>query len=728
MGVGAPEDHSGERLFRRTPHVILTAGEVKEAVTELLEQPIFVFDIETDSLDARNNNLLWVGLGGPAKNYLIPTGHPKGFTIRAEHKEKTAACLFYPEGDERRLTPKTGKPSWKMIEHTVDATYAPSPKQLYPHQVMEMLEPLMFSDRGILGHSVKFDLQSVAKYYDGEIPPGPYHDTILVKHTLVEDLNDYGLKELICDWFGIHPAKRKAFYPNLGKAGIERFGMDEVARYLAKDLRYCWQYFNRLHPLLERRGVQQVYDFEMTVYAVIMKMEQHGFPVSLDKVEKVRTSLNDQIAEVEAEIYEIADDSFSMSNLDLKRWVLFGEWSGEGAPLGDAKRPLVSQKLRVWSRTKKQGVPSVTQTVLDFYAERGVKIAELFKQWSELEKLRGTFIGHPPDPTAKDEDDRPPTGLYRFAKVDGGVLKVHTGYKQHGTVTGRLSATTPNLQQLPREMEGRESIRDLFVPAPGHVLVVADYDQVELRCAGYLAKDPNMIEVFKNGEDIHRRAAAAMFGCLLEEVTADMRHVGKTQNFATLYGAGPDKIAAVAGCSVEHAEIMIEGYYEEFQLLERWKARELQKARKNGDRKNPDMYPPYVEIPPNGRKRRLPDLFIMDYDRDPVSGKSLVWRRHKAERQAINAIVQGFASNITKLAMLDLDQVLPKNAAMLAQVHDEIVVQAPEEDVDVVMRLVAATMGGVTDPRTGKSILGEIPLVASAATGNSWSDAKRKAA
>jgi DNA polymerase-1 len=470
----------------------------------------------------------------------------------------------------------------------------------------------------------------------------------------------------------------------------------------------------------------------MQVYPVIMKMEQNGFPVDMSKVDEVKAELDRQIADVESQCFWLAGDEFSLSDLDAKRWVLFGEArkNPEGMLIpeyGRSKRKLKSQNLRVWSRTKKTHEPSLTAAVLDFYAERGNRMAELLSQWSGLEKLRGTFVGHPYNPDAKKEEDRPATGLYRFAVTNrDGTRTVHTGYKQHGTVTGRLSSTTPNLQQLPREMEGRASIRDLFVAAPGKLLIVADYDQVELRCAGYLSKDANMIEVFREGQDIHRQAAAAMFRLDPRDVTGDQRQVGKTQNFAVLYGAGPDKIAAVAGCSVERAEELIAGYFQAFPSLERWKAKEIQNARKRGDRQN-YLRPPHVVIPPNMRQRRLPDLFIMDHETDD-EGKSLKWKRYRAERQAINAIVQGFASNITKLAMLKLDAELPETTPMLAQVHDEIVFQVDEQWADEQMEVISRVMGEITNPTTGKPILGEIPLVASAATGTSWANAKKKAA
>jgi DNA polymerase-1 len=678
----------------RAPRLLLTAQQVEAAVAHLSQFDRFVIDIETTSVDPRTNSLLWVGLGGPNCVYLIPCGHPKGNVLVPEHKEKTAAFIHYGPDDKRSYT-GTGKASMRMIEHTVPAIYASPPEQLYPHQVCELIRPLLFSDRFKLGHNVKFDLQSLAKYYDGVIPPPPYDDTIIVRHVLSEELQEYGLKWLTCEWFGVPKAQRNEFYPALGKHGIEQYGLDEVARYLAKDVRYCWLMFNRFFPLLESRDLLGVYAFEMSVYPVIMRMEQRGFRVDLSKMDTVRKDLERRIHEVEQQCYIMAGDEFSLSNTDAKRWVLFGEDIPE---FGKSKRKLHSQNLRVLRRTPKEQKPAVTADVLEWYADRGNKMAEFLGEWAELEKVRGTFI----------------EGLSSFLRPHKNDLPtIHTSYKQHGTVTGRLSSATPNLQQLPRG----STIRDLFVAGAGNLLIVADYDQIELRCAGYLSQDPEMIAVFKRGEDIHRSAAAAMFRLDPADVTSELRQVGKTQNFAVLYGAGPDKIAAVAGCSKTRAEELIKGYFQTFPALEEWKYKELQRARKRGDRANPLHDPPRVVIPPNGRLRRLPDLFELQED----------WIRYRAERQAINAIVQGFAANITKLAMLSLEDSLPDDSAMLAQVHDEIVVLAPEGRTAVVLPIVVRTMGDIVHPETGEPILGEIPLVASAATGTSWAAAKAAA-
>jgi DNA polymerase-1 len=671
-----------------------------------------VFDVETTFGGAARNELRWIGIGAEGLVHLIPCGHPLGPVKKPRHKDKTAAFLFYGPDDVRSYTPGTRKlpveqrkPSWRAVEHNVEATYWPPPTQLYPHEVMDLLRPIMFSDKGKVGHNVKFDLETVAKYYGGEIPPGPYHDTIVLTHVLDEDRMSYDLKTLTADWFKVPYDKRAAWYPNLGKQGTDNFGMDEIARYLAKDVRYAWMRFQDLIPRLERKGLRQVYDFEMQVYASVMRMEVHGFPIDLSRMEEVRASLQSQIAEAEQEAWKIAGDQFPLSNLDAKRWVLFGE-SGHtnpaGVPIpvyGQNKLKLKSQNLRVRTRTQKEEVPQVTAAVLEYYAEKGNRMAELLSDWAGLEKLRGTFID----------------GMDKFlVSHPGGLPTVHSSFKFHGTVTGRFSASEPNIHQLPREQKGRHSIRELFVAGPGRRLIVADYDQIELRCAGFLSGDPEMVRVFKRGEDIHRSAAAAMFRMDPADVSSELRQVGKTQNFAVLYGAGPDKIAYVARCSIDRAQELIRSYFATFALLERWKYRELQLARKRGDRQNPWMDPPRVVIPPFGRLRRLPNLFELDKD----------YIRFHAERQAINALCQGFAAYVTKLAMVELHDTLPKGATMIAQVHDEIIVIADDEVAAEAELITKKVMEGVMDPVSGKPILGTVPLVASAATGDTWAEAK----
>ena len=700
----------------RVPHVITDVAEVHAAVGKLLAGEAFCIDIESrerqkDYPNPRTNEVTWVGLAGHGQVYLIPMGHPKGITLVPEHRAKRTLVEIYGLDDPRVLT-KTGKISQASKEVTIPAVYAPPPPQLWQHEVFDALQPLLFSERAKVGHNVKFDIQSVAKYYGGKIPPGPYHDTIVSTHVLDESLDAYDLKSLTCEWLHIPLYRRAKFYPNMGKSGIDNFGLDEIARYLTKDLHYCWVRHQMMMDKLRRKKLMPVYDFEMDIYPVLIDIEQGGFSVDPDQLDSVRTELQDGISHIEEEAWVLAGDTFSLSHTDTKRWVMFGEKETTKPAFGtvvdkdspefgkSTRRPLKSQNLRVISRTTETKVPQVTQAVLESYADRGNRMAELFMEWSLMEKLRGTFVeGLSALLTYHDGDDLP---------------RIHTGFKQHGTVTGRLSSARPNLQQLPRGTK----IRDLFVAGPGRVLIVADYDQIELRCTAEQSGDKVMRQVFMEGRDIHRQAAAAALRMKPEDISAEMRQVGKTLNFATLYGAAEMKIAMVAGGSIQRGREFLDRYYAQFAGLKPWKNRVLRDARARGDRADFMSHPPSVLIPPLGRLRRLPDLYINPHD------KADGWRCWRAERQAINAVIQGYASYITKMAMKDLAPILKEYPArMVVQVHDEIVVSVDEKWVSEVQPLVVSTMGGIRG-MDGQPILGDIPLIASAGVGYSWAKAK----
>jgi DNA polymerase-1 len=710
----------------RTPHVILTADELRDVARGLDRETEFVIDLETTSA-RRDSEMLWIGIGTPHQRHLIPIGHPKGVLIEGTHKEKEMACRHYPSTDKRHWTPITNKPSLKMVEYTVEARYAPPPKQMSPPQAVEILRPIIYSERKKIGHNVKFDLMTWARYNGGEIPPPPYADTMLIEHCLDEgygeSIRPFGLKELIYDEFSVLPEKRQQFYPSMGKAGVVNFGLDQVARYLTKDLHWAWYVYKTRHKRLKAAGVLDAYRLEMDLYPAIMGMEYHGFTVDLTQIGQVQADLEADIQRIEKEVWEITGGQFPLSNLDAKRWVLFGE----GEPVISNSRPvkvLRSQNLPVISRTPKQQAPKVTQEVLESFSDKGNDLASLLLEWSTQEKLRGTFIGHPRftkiDPDTEAEVEVDPTGIYRFlVYLDGKVPTLHTSFKQHGTKTGRLSASEPNLQQLPKG----STIRQLFVAPKGRTLVVADYDQIELRCVGFLSRDPAMLEVFGRGEDIHRRAASVMYRVAPEKVTGDQRSVGKHQNFATLYGAGKEKIAQVARISEQRAAALIRNYYSEFRGLEPWKRKVLLEALAAGNKFAPDVNPPYVLIPPFGRRRRIPDLSLLTIGR---LEKNEFRRLRRAERQAVNAKVQGFAAAITKMAMIELEEQLKAYPAhMVAQVHDEIVVDCDEGAADEVSALMNSVMSGVLDP-SGDPVLGAVPLVVSVAYGYTWAEAKGK--
>ena len=326
-----------------------------------------------------------------------------------------------------------------MIEITIPTLYADPPAQVPPGDVADIIRPLLFSDRSKVGSNVKFDIQSLFKYYD-KMPPGPYHDTIVLRHILNENLREYGLKPLTYSTFGWRQRERDR-YPDLGRQDVSNFGLDEVARYLNKDLRYAWLLFHRDTRMLVRKRLERVYEFEMALYPVLMEMEYEGFPVDFTEMESVRSDLLKRIGEIEHAVWKEVGDEFPLSNTEHKRWVMFGYRT----PLPKSKqtardkvlrkeiprgtptdRELGTQELPPLTVTEKTQTPQITKTVLDYYANQGNPIANALLEWSALEKLRGTFIEG--------------FGRYLQPHADG-TQRLHTGFKQHGTVTGRLTSS-----------------------------------------------------------------------------------------------------------------------------------------------------------------------------------------------------------------------------------------------------------------------------------------------
>jgi DNA polymerase I-like protein with 3'-5' exonuclease and polymerase domains len=666
------EDRTQGGRLRPFPSVVRTREQLEKAVEHLSKYDEFTVDVETNFAHPKINEISWIGFAVPDRVVLIPMGHPKGVLITPSYSEKRL-----PPEEERKVL-KNGKLSEVKKPYTVPATFADPGPQLRQDEVFELLKPLFFSDRTKIGHNVKFDIESISKYY-GEIPPGPYVDTIILTHVLDENLDRYGLKDLIMDWLRVppNPDVRKKFYPNLGKIGVSEQPIDEVAQYLAKDVWYTHLYYRENVRLLNRvPALRETFDIEMGLYPVLMDMELTGIKINVDLLKRRGEELEHDRAATAGRIWSICGEQFPVSNPTMKRKYLFGPKKDGG------------QGLKPMTFTAKTNTPQLNQATLEHYAKEN-ELAALMLEWSEKDKIIGTFI----------------EGLTE--KLVKGRL--HTSFNQHRTVTGRLSSMNPNLQQIPRG----DIIRDTFIADEGRLLVVADYDQVELRCAAFLSNDAEMVRVFREGLDIHAQAAAAMLDVPLDEVTKDQRQVGKTQNFGTLYGAGPQKIATVANCSMEQAQEFIARYFEQFAGLSAWKDGMILKARKTGRRNDGKMIP-YADIPPFGRRRRLPDLYAEEM-RD----------RSRAERQVINSIVQGFAASVMKCALIDLRENIVQSGLpidILLNVHDEVVVQAPENMIEEAKALVVGTMSAVT--YNGDPILGSVPLTADAGIGKSWSEAK----
>ena len=604
------------------------------------------------ALDPLRNEVFWIGLATRGESWAIPMGHSRGALLEPE--EIGDGTTVPPAGYRKIL--KNGQESMAKARYHKPAVFAPAPEQLSRSVVFEALRPLFFDPTLIkVGHNVKFDARSICKYY-GEVPASPFRDTMLLQHVINENMTSYSLENLIQANYGKHNP-----YAREGKLGkiIDVVAFDAAARYVHLDARWTWMLYERLwryiknHDDLVKVAVQ-----DSEVLRVIMHMENEGIPVDHRQLKRLGKELDGKMRDILLQLSQYAPVGFNPDSTKHKQAFLFNKKREGGLALKPFKQTA-------------GGAPSVDEESLRRLQSKHPAIS-LLLDWSETQKLKSTYVD----------------GL--IPKLNNGRL--HPSFNLHRTATGRLSSSNPNLQNIPRD----SSIRSLFIAPEGYTMMVADYDQIELRVMAMYSKDPELISIFTNEQDIHAGAAALLFGKPIEEVTDEERQIGKGVNFLTAYGGGYMKLARTTGIAEDKAKYMINRYYEQFYGLTQWKRHVVSQARAKG----------YVKTL-SGRRRRLPDIRSTDDE-----------KRSRAERQAINAIVQGSAADICKVAMIDIAKALEgTDTRMLVQVHDEIVTAVPEDSWEAIMPKFITAMGdGV--------ILKGVPLKVSCKVAHNWADAK----
>lgn len=603
------------------------------------------------ALDPMRNEVFWIALATHGHSWAIPMGHKVGVILTPE--EVGDGTTVPPEGYRKLL--KNGQESMAKARYVKPAVYDQVPQQLNRSEVLEVLRPLFFSDLVKVGHNVKFDARSIGKYY-GEIPQGPFADTILMQHILNENLMSYSLEQVIMkNYGGYNPYSRE------GKVGkiIDDVPFDVASRYVHLDARWTWMLYTRMWRVISsNEDLLKCFDLDSRVLRVLMEMEDNGILVDSRALKKLGKELDGKIRETLLAISEHAFVGFNPDSNPHKQALLFNK-KREG---GLALKPV---------KTTAKGAPSVDEESLQKLKGEH-PVVPLLLEYAEMQKLKSTYVD----------------GM--IPKLNNSRL--HPSFHLHRTATGRLSSSNPNLQNIPRS----SSVRSLFVAPEGYKLLVADYDQIELRVMAMFSQDKQMMRIFKNEEDIHAGAAALIYKKPLEEVTNEERQVGKGVNFLTAYGGGAGKLANTTGITFEEAKEIIDNYYKQFSGITEWKRQVVASGRSKG----------YVTTM-SGRRRRLPELNSND---DML--------RSRAERQAVNAVVQGSAADICKEAMLDIHELLKDTGAtLLVQVHDELVVAVPEEIIEELTPRFMDAMGH------GRIIDG-VPLMVSADSAYSWADAK----
>jgi DNA polymerase-1 len=402
-------------------------------------------------------------------------------------------------------------------------------------------------------------------------------------------------------------------------------------------------------------------DIELPLVRVLADMEWRGIAVDTGRLAALSRLFTEELAELERKIYADAGTEFNINSTPQLRHVLY-------------------EKLQLPVLKKTKTGPSTDADVLAGLAELGFTTPTLLLEYRELAKLRSTYV------------DVLPT------RVNPATGRIHTTFNQAGAATGRLSSAEPNLQNIPVRTRRGEEIRRCFVAPPGARLIVADYSQIELRVLAHLSGDEAFIAAFHRGGDIHRETAALIFNTAPADVTPEMRARAKTINFATIYGQGAFSLSRQLGIPQDEARDFIATYFTRFAGVRRFLDETVERARAAG----------YVETI-FGRRRYIPEL--QDRNRSVQAF---------GERTAMNSPMQGSAADLIKVAMIRLAEALRAGgyrAAMLLQVHDELVLEAPQEEVDAVRELVRRHMEGAATLA--------VPLVASVGDGDNWMDAKR---
>jgi DNA polymerase-1 len=418
--------------------------------------------------------------------------------------------------------------------------------------------------------------------------------------------------------------------------------------------------YERLKPEVESLGLTELYQtIELPLVRVLAKMEETGIRVDPEQLRRMSGRMEEEIARLSGEIYELAGRSFNVNSPQQLSKVLFDEMSLP-APVK-------------FGRGK---VTSTAADVLETLAEEH-EIARKVLDYRQLAKLKGTYIDALP------------------ALIDQASQRLHTTFNQAGAATGRLSSSNPNLQNIPIRTELGREIRAAFVPRQGWKLVVADYSQIELRLLAHMSHDPVLVEAFRNGEDIHTRTAAEVFGVPPLMVTAEHRRKAKAVNFGIVYGQTPFGLAQTLGIERREADLYIRAYFERYAGVRRFLDLTVAEVRRIG-----------VALNLFGRRRPIPDM----HSRNPNA-------RNFAERTAVNTPLQGTAADLIKLAMIRIDEKLRgMQARMLLQVHDELVFEAPVEEVETLKGMVKSEMESVRRL--------DVPLLVDVGMGDNWRDAK----
>ena len=539
--------------------------------------------------------------------------------------------------------------------------YLDAPQQLNREDVLEALRPLLEDpDQEKVGQNLKYDCTVLSHH--GITLAGMRFDTMLESYVLDSTGSRHDMDTLALKYLGHKTISyEEVAGKGKGQLSFNEVPLEQAGPYAAEDAEVTL----RLHQVLferlqQEQGQRELFErIEMPLVPVLSKIERTGVRVDCDMLAAQSAELAERISELEGMAYEEAGATFNIASPKQIQEILFEQL-----------------KLPVLAKTPK-GQPSTAESVLVELAEQH-ELPRLILEHRGLSKLRSTYTEKLP------------------ALVNPDTGRVHTSYHQAAVATGRLSSSDPNLQNIPvRTAEGRR-IREAFVPAPGMQLIAADYSQIELRIMAHLSADEGLLGAFEKEEDVHRATAAEVFGTPVEAVSSDQRRSAKAINFGLIYGMSAFGLARQLGIERGQAQEYIERYFERYPGVRTFMDTIRERVREQH----------FVETV-FGRRLFLADISSSNHA-----------RRQAAERAAINAPMQGTAADLIKLAMLSVDRWLREDnssARIIMQVHDELVLEAPEPDTARVAGAVAELMASVAELA--------VPLKVDVGSGSNWAQA-----
>ncbi|TKD66611.1 DNA polymerase I [Flavobacterium sp. ASW18X] len=518
--------------------------------------------------------------------------------------------------------------------------YIPFPEnQQEAKEKIELVRPFFESDSiEKIGQNLKYDIKVMHRY--GVDVKGKLFDTMLAHYLINPDMR-HNMDVLSETYLNYTPISITELIGKKGKnqLSMRQVPLDKQTEYAVEDADVTFQLAQHFKPELEEAKTTKLFEeIEIPLLRVLADMESEGINLDKEFLNSLATDLDNDIKSLEQEVYEAAGEEFNIGSPKQLGEILFG-------------------KLKLVEKPKKTktGQYSTSEDVLSYLAKEH-KIIQDVLDYRGLTKLKSTYVDALPE------------------QVEEATGRVHTDYMQTVAATGRLSSNNPNLQNIPIRTERGRQVRKAFVPRDeNYVLLAADYSQIELRIIAALSEEDTMIEAFKNGMDIHAATASKVFGVPMEEVTREQRSNAKTVNFGIIYGVSAFGLSNQTDLSRSEAKELIDTYYKTYPKLRNYMSEQVDFARDNG----------YVQTV-LGRRRYLKDI---------NAGNQVV--RGAAERNAVNAPIQGSAADIIKIAMINIHKKLEEGkykTKMLLQVHDELVFDCHKDELEEMKQLIQSEM------------------------------------